>query len=91
MSEAFRHLGLACRTRELVIEGRRNRTPFFPTQVTEVHRDEAAEVLGRLPDEHFQIFRRPLFARFDWTPSLVGRYQGSEPAAAASRAPQAVA
>jgi hypothetical protein len=78
ITAVFRRLGLACREPEVRITGKSNRTPFFPTRVTTRERDEAAEVLEALPAETLEIFRRPFFARFAWTSSLLARYQESD-------------
>jgi|GEM_PF-1091755 len=78
MTAAFRRLGLACRQAEVRIAGKSNRTPFFPTKVTEREHDEAAEVLSALPAETLEVFRRPLFERFAWTSSLLARYRQTE-------------
>jgi hypothetical protein len=91
MSRTFRRLELPCRGPEIVIAGNRNRTPLLRTRVTAGHLEQAAAVLGALPEKHFAIFRRPLFARFAWTPSLLNRYASPDSAPDANRAPQSVA
>lgn len=73
LQTAFARLGLALRGPRVELVGGHNRTPGSPTLVTGREWDEGAEVLERLPSKYLEIFRRPLFARFDWTERLLRR------------------
>jgi len=90
MAAALRSLGLEQLTPEVVVAGRQNRTPWFPTVVTTRERSEATQVLRALPDKYFEVFHRPLFTRFAWTPDLMNRYESTDPTYHASIADNSV-
>ncbi len=50
----------------LVLEGRKNRTPGVKTDVTPQDRQEAQEVIAKLPVQFLQIFRHPPYTDWEW-------------------------
>lgn len=73
LRDAFGRLGLALRFPKVRLTGGHNRNPGVPTVVTTRDRDEAHAVLEKLPGHYLEIFRRPQFARFEWTSGLLRR------------------
>jgi hypothetical protein len=64
IQEMLRFLGLELRKPDLVVKGRRNRTPGARTLVTEYDCEQAAEVLGQLPPRYLEIFSRELYVSY---------------------------
>jgi hypothetical protein len=64
--EMIERLGLELAGEEVRIAGQQNRTPGVTTTVTSREEDEFREVVGRLPEEYLEIFRRPPYADCDW-------------------------
>jgi len=51
---------------QLVFEGSKNRTPGVKTEITDQDRSEFADVVGRLPADYLEIFRKPPYSAWDW-------------------------
>lgn len=66
----FDFFGMPLKHSEVVLEGIRNLTPGKPRADEAQFRDEAREVIERLPDEYLEIFQRPPYDEFSWTELL---------------------
>lgn len=55
---------------EMILKGRKNRTPGMRMEVTESDQQEFAEVVGVLPVSCLEIFQQPPYCQWEWAKIL---------------------
>jgi hypothetical protein len=70
MQSLLEFLDLPRRSRQVVLQGRQNRTPGVRTQIEAQDEQALAQVVARLPPEYLSIFRQPPYNAWEWSKGL---------------------
>ena len=65
IKELFDFLNVKLKNKEVILKGRKNRTPV-KTIITEEEKRQFKDIIKRIPDKYLEIFKKPPYTNADW-------------------------